>query len=85
MRIVYTKPRSRFQHCRICGRFSSLLMSNAASQAKLQFLQLYCLCMCQVNGTAGSDGWLHQYVAVPPLNGAGGNFVSLGRDEENGR
>lgn len=60
MRIVYTKLRNRFQHFRICGRFFSLLMSSAASQAKLQFLQLYCVSTCQVNGTAGSDGWLHQ-------------------------
>ena len=85
MRIVCTKLRSRFQHCRICGRFFSLLMSNAASQAKLQSLQPYCICMCQVNGTAGSDGWLQQCVAIPPLHGAGGNFVSFRREEKNGR
>lgn len=85
VRIVYTKTRSRFAHYRICGRFFSLLMSNAASQAKLQSLQLYCICMCQVNSTTGSDGWLQQCVAIPSLHGAGGSFASFKREEKNRR
>lgn len=79
VRIIYTKTRSRFPHYRICGKFFSLLMSDAASQAKLQSLQLYCICMCQVNSTTGSDGWLQQCVATPSLHVAGGGFVSFKR------
>jgi len=69
VRIVYIKLRSRFQQRRTCGSFFSLLISNVASQAKLQTLQLYYICMCQVNSTAGSDGWMQQCVANPPCMG----------------
>lgn len=84
VRIVYTKPQSPFQHCRIHRRFCFLLMSNAAGQAKLQFLQLYCACVCQVNSTDGSDGWYQECAAISCLHWAGGNFGSFRRREENG-